>query len=147
MTSRAVHALSRTGTRIQAELQGLALLFLAGAIVPAGEPHLVAAPGVTPLLVALALTGLGLWRQHFWARTMAMTLLGGLLVLLALPFGLGGEPGLGARDEAVAAVVLGALLLRLMSVRIRRVFALTALARLRAGTIDPDRRQDRSPST
>lgn len=135
--------------RIHAELQGQALLFLAGAIVVAGEPHLVAAPGVAPLLVALGLTGLGLWRRHFWARTMAMTLLGGLLVLLALPFGLEGGPGIDPRDEAVAAVVLGALLLRLMSVRIRRAFALTALERLRAGTADPDPEpgQDRSPST
>lgn len=119
------------------------MLFLVGAIVLAGEPHLVAAPGIAPLLVALALTGLGLWRQHFWARTTAMTLLGGLLVLLALPFGLGGAPELGPRDEAIVAVVLGALLLRLMSVRMRRVFAMTALARLRAGSRD----QDRSPST
>lgn len=128
-----------------------AVLFLALSMVSFGS-----ADGVLwrePLPWLLLGTAGGLWRGHGWARMLAMVLLAGLLVLMALPGGTefppvrmllidpwisaGLEHHTGLHPASGGALVAAAMLLWLMSPRVCRAFALTDLDAVRAGLPTP----------
>lgn len=135
----------------------IALLFVA---VAASGLH--AAPGpiwAQPMPWLLVVTAAGLWRCHFWARSMAMAVLSAVLVLALLPGGgeaiavrtllvepwqaVGLSSATGEQAHVGGVMIAAALLLWLTSSRMRRVFAQAALdqARATAASIDTlDRR-------
>jgi len=93
-------------------------------------------------------TAAGLWRGQSWARTLAMVVLAGLLVVMALPGGAESQPvrallldpwtaaGLehhtGLQSTVGGALLASGLLLWLMSPPVRRAFALSDLDAVRA---------------
>lgn len=128
-----------------------AVLFLALSMVSFGSAEGVL--WLDPLPWLLLGTAGGLWRGHGWARMLAMVLLAGLLVLMALPGGTefppvrmllidpwtsaGLEHHTGLHPASGGALVAAAMLLWLMSPRVRRAFALADLDAVRAGLPAP----------
>lgn len=124
-----------------------AALFLALSMVSFGSAEGML--WLEPLPWLLLATAGGLWRGHGWARRLAMLLLAGLLVLMALPGGTefppvrmllidpwtsaGLEHHTGLHPASGGALVASAMLLWLMSPRVRRAFALADLDAVRAG--------------
>jgi len=101
----------------------------ASAVLACAEPVSVL------LTAACGLTGLGLLRGHFWARTAAVLLLLALIVLQLLPFG--------PPSDWSWPILPGAMLLRLMSPAVSRHLAMQALGR---AAHTAQRLRERSPS-
>ena len=105
------------------------------AFIGAAAALACAEPVSVLLTAACGVTGLGLLRGHFWARTAAVLQLLALIALQLLPFG----PQIGL----LGTLLPGAMLLRLMSPAVSRHLAMQALAR--AGHT-AQRLRERSPS-